>query len=276
MPDRTADIVHGVGQLEHVHGPVFAVIGVFDGIHRGHQYLLGHLVSEARAREARPAVITFDSHPDEVIVGAAPPLLLDPDERIRLLEEAGVEVIVVQHFDAALRMTEYDEFIHRITARARLAGLLMTPDAAFGHDRRGTAEAVRTLGEREGFGLVVVPPFALDGRSVRSSDIRAAIATGDLAGAERLLGRPYEVVGTLERDGHLSYPMPVALPPEGTFAVTIRGFHDGAWDDDARDASIEVGAGRLVLRGPFDDPGPVMVAFVAQRSPSEPRLPHQA
>ena len=119
-------IVEGVDRLEPEHGPLFAVIGVFDGIHLGHQYLLRRLVEEARTRSARPAVITFDSHPDEVLVGAAPPLLLDPEERIRLLEEAGVEVIVVQHFDPALRATEYDDFLHRITRRTRLAGLLMS------------------------------------------------------------------------------------------------------------------------------------------------------
>ena len=64
-------------------------------------------------------MITFDAHPDEVILGAAPPLLLDPAERLRLLGEAGVDVVVVQHFDAALRATAYDAFVHRITARTR-------------------------------------------------------------------------------------------------------------------------------------------------------------
>jgi riboflavin kinase/FMN adenylyltransferase len=231
---------------------VFAVIGVFDGIHRGHQYLLGHLVAEARARDARPAVITFDSHPDEVIVGAAPPLLLDPDERIRLLEEAGVEVIVVQHFDAALRMTEYDEFIHRITARARLAGLLMTPDAAFGHDRRGTAEAVRALAEREGFGLVVVPPFALDGRSVRSSDVRTAIATGDLEAAEHLLGRPYAIAGEVGADRTLRFAMPVAQPPEGRYRVLVHQPSRGtAIDGEHQSADLTVDSlGSMRLESP--------------------------
>ncbi len=160
-------------------GPIFAVIGVFDGIHLGHRYLLRPSRRGGPRRAARPTVITFDSHPDEVILGAAPPLLLDPAERFRMLGEAGVEVVVVQHFDAALRSTEYDEFLHRITSRTRLAGLLMTPDAAFGHDRRGTPETVRALGELDGFDLVVVPPFDIDGRSVRSSDIRTAIAAGD-------------------------------------------------------------------------------------------------
>ena len=222
MADPSVAIVHGVDALEPEHGPAFAVIGVFDGIHLGHQYLLRRLVDESLARSARPTVITFDSHPDEILVGAAPPLLLDPGERLRLMGAAGVDVVVVQHFDAALRSTEYDAFVRRITARAALAGLLMTPDAAFGHDRRGTPDAVRALGELDGFDLVVVPPFALDGRSVRSSDIRSAIASGDLASAERLLGRPYAVVGNVDSDGALRFDMPVACPPEGSYGVRAK------------------------------------------------------
>jgi riboflavin kinase / FMN adenylyltransferase len=217
VADAPVAIVHGVDRLEPVHGPVFAVIGVFDGIHLGHQYLLRCLVEESRVREARPTVITFDSHPDEILLGAAPPLLLDPGARIRLLEAAGVEVIVVQHFDAALRATEYDAFVQRIRDRTAIAGLLMTPDAAFGHDRRGTPDAVAALGARDGFDVVVVPPFALDGRAVRSSEIRAALAAGDLVGAERLLGRPYTVVGETDDGTRVSFSTPVALPPPGAY-----------------------------------------------------------
>ncbi len=106
---------------------------------------------------------------------------------------------VVQHFDAALRQTPYDAFVERIRARVGLAGFLMTPDAAFGFERRGTPETLAALGVRDGFEVVVVPPFTLDGRPVRSSEIRAAIAAGDLATAESLLGRPVTLTGSLER-----------------------------------------------------------------------------
>jgi riboflavin kinase/FMN adenylyltransferase len=219
MADPAVDVVPGVDRLRPEHGPLFAVIGVFDGLHVGHRYLLGELVTAAAARDARPGVITFDSHPDEVIVGSAPPLLLDPAERIRMLGELGLEVVVVQHFDAALRATEYDDFVHRISARARLAGLLMTPDAAFGHDRRGTPDALVELGRRDGFDVVVVPPFEIDGRPVKSSDIRAAIAAGDLALVERLLGRPYSLVGRVDDRGTIDLGMPMALPPPGSYRV---------------------------------------------------------
>jgi riboflavin kinase/FMN adenylyltransferase len=258
VPEGGPVTVAGIDGLRQGDGPIFAVIGVFDGIHRGHRYLLGQLELEAERRHARPAVITFDAHPDEVILGAAPPLLLDPEERRRLLGEAGVEVVVVQHFDAALRATEYDDFIARITSRTRLAGLLMTPDAAFGHDRRGTPETVAALGARQGFDLVVVPPFLIDGRAVRSSDIRAAIAAGDLAAAERLLGRPYAVTGIVDGAGRVSFPLPVALPAAGPHAVST-----AAPMGDPQPATLTVDERGWTVDPALAAAGPVRITFGA-------------
>src|SRR5258706_13090557 len=82
-------VVHGVDALDPSLGRLFVVIGVFDGLHRGHLYLLEHLRDAAAARQAVPAVITFDHHPDEVITGTAPPLLCDPDEPLERLDSAG-------------------------------------------------------------------------------------------------------------------------------------------------------------------------------------------
>jgi riboflavin kinase / FMN adenylyltransferase len=226
------DVVIGVDGLRPEHGPVFAVIGVFDGLHRGHTYLLDHLVREAASRHARPTVITFDHHPDEVLKGAAPPLLLHPDERLERLGDAGVEVTVVQHFDDAVRRTTYDAFIEAIREGTELAGLLMTPDAAFGFERRGTPDAVAALGKQRGFEVVVIAPFTMDGAPVSSSQIRAAIQRGDLAVAERMLGRPVGFRGTAH-DGTLSFDWPMALPPDGAYDGRIDGrpgavtVHDG-------------------------------------------------
>ena len=143
------EVVDGVAALRPEEGPIFAVVGVFDGLHRGHAYLLEHLIDEAWARSARSAVITFDAHPDEVLTGSAPPLLIHPDERLERLAAAGVEVTVVQHFDDAVRRTPYDAFVATIQAGTALAGLLMTPDAAFGFERRGTPEALVALGREQ-------------------------------------------------------------------------------------------------------------------------------
>ena len=221
------DVVEGIDALRVQLGPAFVVVGVFDGLHRGHAYLLDHLVAEASARAARPTVITFDHHPDEVLVGKAPPLLLDPGERLERLEAAGVAVTVIQHFDQALRETPYDAFVERIRARVALSGFLMTPDAAFGFERRGTPTTLTELGERDGFDVVVVPTFDLDGREVRSSTIREAVASGDLGTASRLLGRPVTLTGMADAgaDGRtrIEFPLPLALPPDGDYDARIDG-----------------------------------------------------
>jgi len=214
------DVVAGVDGLQPGHGPMLAVVGVFDGLHLGHAYLLDHLVREAARRHARPCAITFDHHPDEILTGSAPPLLVDPDERLERLADAGVAVTVIQHFDDVVRHLSYDVFIDRILARVRLAGLLMTPDAAFGFERRGTPETLTLLGRDKGFDVVVVPPFTIDGRPVSSSEIRSAIAAGDPDGAARLLGRPVSLSGRWV-DGEFSTAAPMAIPPDGSYGGLV-------------------------------------------------------
>lgn len=242
--------VAGVEALRPEHGPIFAVVGVFDGLHQGHVYLLDHLVREALARDARPCVITFDHHPDEVLTGSAPPLLLHPDERLDRLAEAGVDIIVMQHFDDSVRRTTYDDFIATIRRGTELGGLLMTPDSAFGFQRRGTAEAVGALGREEGFDVVVIDPFSLDGSPVSSSEIRKAIERGDLATAERLLGRPVGLRGEL-RDGVATFDWPMAMPPDGDYRGRI----------DGRPANMTVQDGTVRLGLPMED-GPFRLEFL--------------
>ncbi len=244
-------VVHGVDGLTQEHGPGFVAIGVFDGLHLGHAYLLAHLVAESDARDARPTVITFDHHPDEVLTGKAPPLLLDPAERLERLADAGVAVTVVQHFDDTVRQTAFDTFVEQIRARIDLRGFLMTPDAAFGFERRGTPQALTELGQRLGFDVVVVPPFTFDGRPVRSSDIRSAIGDGELARAAALLGRPVTLSGIVDDAGPdgvgLRFELPVALPPAGEYPCVVEG-HAG-WlriDRDVAYLRADVPLGALV------------------------------
>lgn len=213
--------VSSVAGLDPSYGRLALSIGVFDGLHRGHAHLLGKLVHQARAWGARPAVITFDAHPDQILKGEAPPLLLDPADRLELLGAADIDLVVVEHFDNRLRTTPYDAFVRDIAGRVDLAGFVMTPDAAFGFERRGTPEAVARLGSELGYQVAVISPLLLDGRPVSSSEVRRLVATGDLAGAARLLGRPYGVVGTASADGRLEFRLPVALPPAGDYEVTL-------------------------------------------------------
>jgi tRNA pseudouridine55 synthase len=271
-PAPETRLVAGLDALKAGDGPLFVVVGVFDGLHRGHAYLIEQLRREAAKRNARPAVITFDAHPEEILLGAAPPILCDPDERLARLAAAGVEVTVVQHFDRALRMTPYQDFVAMITRRTGLAGLLMTPDAAFGHERRGTPDALRALGREQGFEVVVIPPFQIAGREVRSSDVRALIAAGDLVGAGALLGRDYSVVGerSAVEQGSLAdrrreivtFRLPVALPPAGVYRgrvedagqVTAVDGQDGATAALAAEILIPEETGWIEVRTETDVP----------------------
>ncbi len=222
------EVVRSVAGLDRSVGRLAVSVGVFDGLHLGHAHLLDGLTRQARAWAARPAVVTFDAHPDAILRGEAPPMLLDPVDRLTLLGEAGIEVIVVEHFDDRLRTTTYDDFVRGIAERVELAGFVMTPDAAFGHERRGTPDALRALGSRtlSPFQVAVVPPFGVNGRAVSSSEIRRLVAAGDLAAAERLLGRPYAVVGRYDPgSGRLAFELPVALPPPGDYAARVGAQH---------------------------------------------------
>ncbi len=263
-------VARGLDHLAPSADPVFVVVGVFDGLHLGHAYLLEHLVAEAARRAARPVVITFDHHPDEIITGSAPPLLCDPDERLERLAATGVDTTVVVHFDRHLRETTYDAFVGMIRERTPLAGFLMTPDAAFGHEREGTPETLAELGLAEGFEVVVVPPFELDGRPVRSSRgpgshrVRGPGAGGAPAGPRPLrCGR-----GRGAGDGGGE---PVALPTAGRASagrplcrgggtrarrLTGRGGHRGGLHPTRRDAAGAVGPGGLPPRSCLTPPEP--------------------
>jgi FAD synthase len=268
-------VVTGVDALVRDHERLLFAVGVFDGLHRGHAYLLARLRSAASAHRARPAVVTFDAHPDAIILGHAPALLLDPAERLGRLARAGVAVTVVQHFDEALRRTPYDVFVSTIAGRTHLAGFLMTPEAAFGHERRGTPEALAELGRRLDYDVIVVPPYELDGGPVRSERIRRCIAEGDLAEARRLLGRSLAVVGhaTPISTGlvAVTFDMPVALPPAGRYRASI----GSPWTQGgppagalARGAIVEVEAGRVLVRsGAIPDGDRIRVALHGAADP---------
>jgi FAD synthase len=260
-------VIEGTGRLDSTVGHLYAVVGVFDGLHRGHDYLLGELRRAAADHDARPAVITFDHHPDEILKGAAPPVLCDPAERLERLAAAGIDVTVIETFDRALRETPYDAWVGGIADRVELAGFLMTPESAFGYERRGTPDSVAALGRDLGYDVEVVPQFTLDGEPVRSSDIRAAIAAGELARAERLLGRPYSIAGVLEDDVHeglapLRTLLPAATPSAGTYHVERDGSAPGSGDVERLDAVVD-GSGQLWL--PAGSLGAIRVRFVGGR-----------
>lgn len=233
-------------------------IGVFDGVHRGHQRVIDTLVRAAREDAVEPVVLTFDPHPARALRGSAPPLLCDPHERFARLAELGVGTIVVQKFDAEFAAQPPDEFLGRLCAGRTLAGLVMTAESAFGRDRAGGLPEIRRLSKSLGFKTIEVPRLASDGNSLSSTRIRKLVESGRLSNAARLLGRRYAVVGTVvagDRRGrelgyptaNLSFDEEVALPPNGIYAVRAR------WrgDDPLRPERRADGVASLGVRPTF-------------------------
>lgn len=262
-------LVLGIDQLAAEGERLMFTVGVFDGLHRGHRYLLGRLRAAARRANAHPAVVTFDAHPDAVVRGHAPPLLLDQEERLGRLARAGISTVVVQHFDDALRRTTYVDFVTALAARIELAGFVMTPEAAFGHERRGTPEALADLGRERAFEVVVVQPYALDGGPVRSDRIRGLVEAGDLAEARRLLGRRPSVVGHPVPDGSAEVEVrptvPMAVPPDGRYRAVGCAPWTAFGPGDGRTAPFEaiVANGRVLVpaRVALRHPGGLRVAI---------------
>lgn len=224
-------VLHGIDQLPL--GLRFVpTVGVFDGVHRGHCTVLGTTVRAARSEAASAVVVTLDPHPEAVLRGRTPLLLSDPAERLARLAATGVDFAVVQHFDRAFASLSAERFVELLAEGRELRGLVMSAESAFGNERRGTPEALSVAGRRIGFRLLEVRPLQAGGRPVSSSAIRELVARGRLAAARRLLGRPHAVIGEVVRGegrgralgyptANLAFRRPVALPPDGIYAVRV-------------------------------------------------------
>ncbi len=221
--------------LEAVYGSAFGAhsvvaVGVFDGVHLGHQRLLHQLLEMASALQGMPTVVTFANHPDQLLHGTAPEPLVGVTHRLRLLRRAGVMRLVLLTFEPRLMNMSARDFAADVLCRAlRARGLLLGYDSALGKDREGTPQRFRELGAEFGFEVRTGSPFEVDGRPVSSTAIRAAIRAGDLALAQRYLGRPPGALGTVvhgdARGRTLGFPTanvvpePAVLPPPGVYAV---------------------------------------------------------
>jgi len=195
-------------------------VGVFDGVHLGHQALIRGLVGGAQAAGATPVAATFDPLPAQVLAQDPPQsTLADAPERAALLVHAGARAVIVFTFDKAFSQQTAEAFIKRVTSAGDIQRIVVGPDFQFGHGREGAVPALRTLGERYGFAVTVVQPIALGGAVVSSTRIRQALREGDLDTAQALLGRPYSVTGTIvrgeQRGRSLGFPtINVAPPPD--------------------------------------------------------------
>lgn len=225
----------------HLAGPSFVTIGNFDGLHRGHQTLLREVINVAQQAFATGAVnsppqsglITFDPHPFAVLRPELPHFLLTtPEERLDLAAEIGIDFGIVQSFTPAIAALEARDFILLLKEHLGLAGLVVGPDFALGRGRKGDLETLRALGEELGYTLHVIDPVLWTTRTVRSSSIRQALNEGDVATAAHLLGRFYQVQGTVVHGdqrgrligvptANLQTPPDKLLPANGVYATRV-------------------------------------------------------
>lgn len=221
---------YGLDEVPRDWGRSVVTIGVFDGVHRGHQKVIGRAAELAAELGLPCVVVTFDPHPDEVVrPGSHPPLLSPGARRPELLAEVGADAIMVLPFTLELSRMGPDEFVQSILVdRLHAARVIVGEDFRFGHRAKGDIALLRELGEKYDF-LAEGVPLVADGDTISSTAIRARLAEGAVEEAAHLLGRPHRLEGIVVR-GHqrgraLGFPtanvesLPhTAVPADGVYA----------------------------------------------------------
>jgi len=233
--------VSGIAQLDGVEGtwlpprPLHVAIGIFDGVHLGHQAVIEAAVQSARRSGGQAVVLTFAPHPSVVLRPEQPTrLLMDRPAKARVLSGLGVDAVITQPFTPEFAQIAAEEFLPWLKQRLpQLVAVYVGENWRFGHDRRGDIALLVSEGKKHGLSVFSVPRVNLDGEPISSSRIRALIATGEMAAANTMLGYAYFAEGTVtpgKRLGQkLGFPtLNLAWAPElrprfGVYAVRVGG-----------------------------------------------------
>ncbi|MCD6453274.1 MAG: bifunctional riboflavin kinase/FAD synthetase [Dehalococcoidales bacterium] len=206
-------------------------IGVFDGVHLGHQYLLSQLTELARQQNLLSAVITFDPPPQKVLSPRTKlQFLTKLDQRLNLLKDEGVDIVSVLPFTRELSRLSARQFTSLLGKYLRMKRLVVSSDFTLGKDREGTTRRLLSLGSEMGFVVSLVSPLMIDGEVVSSTTIRNTLANGDLKRVRYLIGRPFSLCGWVipgvNRGTRLGFPTAnldigpeQALPADGVYAT---------------------------------------------------------
>jgi len=212
-----------------VHADSAIAIGYFDGVHAGHQAVIGRAVESARRSGLQAAAMTFHPHPKEVLgrgeryTAALTPL----EEKLRRFASLGIEIAYVVAFDHAFAAVTPEAFVSEVLRALRVKTVVVGFDFTFGSRGAGTPALLRELGAPD-IGVEVIEPQALENEKVSSSRIREALAAGDAEGASRLLGRPYRIEGTVvsgDRRGRtIGFPT-ANVEPDGNYVLPRLGVY---------------------------------------------------
>jgi riboflavin kinase/FMN adenylyltransferase len=235
--------------------PLALTIGFFDGVHLGHRYLVSELSELAKKRDFASAVLTFRTHPRQVLHSDyIPSLLTTADEKIALLKDTGVDYVVMTEFTQDLSMLTAQEFMRLLHDKLNVRCLMIGYDHRFGHNRSEKFEDYVRFGKEIGIEVVQSSPLVIDGINVSSSVVRKTISEGDVAKAAKLLGREYSLAGTVVKGfqvgrtigfptANIAYDDSRMLPKDGVYAARV------AVDSHLYDAMLYIGSRPTVNTG---------------------------
>jgi riboflavin kinase/FMN adenylyltransferase len=232
------ELIRGLHNLKARHRGCVATIGNFDGVHLGHQAIIGQLADTAAELRLPTTVVVFEPQPLEYFQSRdrVPPRLTRLREKLQALRRYSVDRVLCLTFNAELAGMPPDEFIRRVLVEGLgVRYLVVGDDFRFGAQRAGDFALLRRIGQMHGMQVVPMPTFAIDGERVSSTRIRRALAAGDLATAEKLLGRPYRMCGRVAHGDKIGRTIGVptanvhlhrvATPIMGVFVVEVFGAH---------------------------------------------------
>jgi riboflavin kinase / FMN adenylyltransferase len=215
-------------------GRSVVTIGVFDGVHKGHQATIGHTVARARELGVQSVVVTFDPHPAEVVrPGSHPAVLTEPARKAELIEALGVDVLCVVPFTPEFSRLPAEQFVHDVLVEHLHATLVVVgANFRFGHRAAGDVALLEQLGRTFGFGVEGGPLVAEDGTVFSSTYIRSCVDAGDVGAAAAALGRPHRLEGVVvrgdQRGRELGFPTAnllchryAAVPADGVYAARL-------------------------------------------------------
>ncbi len=245
----------GLDDVPRSWGPSVVTIGVFDGVHRGHQRIVARAAAIAAQRGLPVVVVTFDPHPDEVVrPGSHPPFLASARRRADLRAGLGAEAVCVLPFSYEFSQLGPDEFVRAVLVdRLHAAVVVVGENFRFGHRAAGDVPLLGELGEKYDFTAEGVPLLADGGDTISSSGIRELLLAGDVTGAARDLGRLHRVEGVVVRGqqrgralgfptANLETPPHTAIPADGVYAGWLTRLRPDGADAECWPAAISVGS----------------------------------
>jgi riboflavin kinase/FMN adenylyltransferase len=212
-------------------GETLLAIGVFDGVHAGHRYLLKQLQKRAAEKHLLSGVLTFNPHPQSVLhPDDQLPWLSNLEDRVTTLQQLGVNIVAVLTFTPELAQLTAQDFMSLLKKYLKMRGIMVGPDFALGRGGEGNISLLRTLGNQMEFSVEVIPPYTINGELVSSTLIRQALIQGDMKRVEKLMGHHFylrgKVITSDKRGRALGFPTAnleskpqQALPNNGIYAT---------------------------------------------------------